>query len=209
MPSETTAIENEATSPLAAVAGPQISAGLTCLQTLPAISLSSGPVLSASIKGLTPDRNGWMRFDLNVGGFIIKNCRWKPSTGAIAFPQRRTRRGTWKGVVYAPGIYVMQLHLLLGSGQVKTPRDRTACTLKIHNLKAVAGGWYVFGFTVRGITIWGCRWHPFQRSIQLPISYAGLMNSKRRVVNAPGAHVNRLRKALVGEARNRGISCIP
>jgi hypothetical protein len=166
--------------------------------------------ISMSIKKLRPSGNGWMRFDLNVGGFLVRGWKWKVQTGAISPPQRRTSNGNWRPVVkvYAPFLRV--LRNLLNSGQASTPRNRLPCTLRIRHLRPLKTGWWVFGFTVRGLTILGCRWEPTLRSIQLPISYRFLVYTiagrrKRRVVLAPGVHINRLRASLVVEARVLGI----
>jgi hypothetical protein len=152
---------------------------------------------------------GWEKFNLNVGGFVIKNCRWKPKTGAIAFPKRRDKRGRWKMVVHAYPPFLKQLRALLQLGQSRTPRDRRKCTLTIHRLRQLNNGWCVFGFTVRSVTIWGCRWDPLNRSIQLPITFLSNGMRKKRVVHAPGVHILRLRAALVVEAHWHCISCIP
>ena len=29
---------------------------------------------------LVPERNGWRRFDLSIGGFVVKSCRWHAPT---------------------------------------------------------------------------------------------------------------------------------
>jgi hypothetical protein len=149
-------------------------------------------------------------FDLNVGGFTVKNCRWYVASRRILFPVRYDQRGRRFRVVFAYGQQVRRLRDLLESGDNQTPRDRRPCNLKIrflgrwnewiiHNRE-----WMIFNFTVRGFTILGCRWHPSSGSIQLPVTFLPfdeqrLRRPKKRVVCAYGAHIVRLRKAL--EAR--------
>jgi len=149
-------------------------------------------------------------FDLNVGGFTIKNCRWYVGSRRILFPVRYDQRGRRFRVVFAYGQQVRRLRDLLESGNTETPRDRRPCNLKIrflgrwnewiiHNR-----GWLIFNFTVRGFTILGCRWQPASGSIQLPVTFLPFdhrlqRQRKKRVVCAFGAHIVRLREAL--EAR--------
>jgi hypothetical protein len=154
------------------------------------------------VRKLVPRPSGWTRFNLNVGGFSIQNCRWRASTRQVLFPRRYDRNGHPHAVVYAHGRQVMRLRALLESGQTATPRDRRPCALRIHELHSIdwEPGWYVFNFTVRGFTILGCRWKPETGSIQLPITVFGDSRRtryvKKRVVCSFGAHINRLRRAL-------------
>jgi hypothetical protein len=72
-------------------------------------------------------------------------------------------------------------------------------------------GWLVFSFTVRGVTILGCRWRPQRGSIQLPVSFfledSGdrFRHVKKPVVCAYGAHIIRLRKALEAELQMQEV----
>jgi hypothetical protein len=148
-------------------------------------------------------------FDLNVGGFTIKNCRWYArGRHPILFPVRYDQWGRRFDVVFAYGRQVQRLRELLESGNTQTPRDRKPCTLKIRFLgrcdewTILRGEWVIFNFTVRGFTILGCRWKPTPRgSIQLPVTFLPFDPStqrqpKKRVVCAYGSHINRLRRAL-------------
>jgi hypothetical protein len=145
--------------------------------------------------------NGWRRFDLNVGGFSIRHCWWYPPSGQILFPRRYSRRRRPIQVVRVSGRLVNRLRDLLESGEMAMPRDRRPCTLKVRILGAVRAepGWWVFSFSVRGFTILGCRWHPSSGSIQLPVTF-GVdqrgQETRRMIVRAYGAHINRLRDAL-------------
>jgi hypothetical protein len=147
-------------------------------------------------------------FDLNVGGFTIKNCRWYArGRHPILFPVRYDQGGRRFDVVFAYGRQVQRLRELLESGNSQTPRDRKPCTLKVRFLGSWNEGiilrreWVIFNFTVRGFTILGCRWQPASHSIQLPVTFLPFDPSirrqpKKRVVCAYGSHVNRLRRAL-------------
>jgi hypothetical protein len=149
-------------------------------------------------------------FDVNVGGFTIKNCRWYVASRRILFPVRYDQRGRRFGVVFAYGQQIRRLRDLLESGENQTPRDRRPCTLKVRFLGAwnewtiLRREWVIFNFTVRGFTILGCRWQPASGSVQLPVTFLPFDPStqrqpKKRVVCAYGSHFVRLRKAL--EAR--------
>lgn len=150
--------------------------------------------------------NGFVFFDLNVGGFLIRNCRWNPQMRHVRLPFRRNLRGRWRRVVSAPGKLVIRLRTLLESGETTTKRDRRPCSLWITYAKDVGDNWFQFNFTVRGFTIYECRWQPLTGSIQLPVTYVG--TGKRRVVCAYGAHICRLRAALEEFATRMGI-CQP
>ena len=157
---------------------------------------------------LVPEQNGWRRFDLSVGGFVVKNCRWHQPTRWVSFPRRYDRHGGRHEVVHAHGAHVKRLRALLESGEAATPRDRRPCTFKIHPLGWSHGNnndWLIFNFTVRGFTILGCRWLPERGSVQLPVSFtfdeSGIGKPrgpwrKKQVVCAFGPHINRLREAL-------------
>jgi hypothetical protein len=154
-------------------------------------------------------------FDLNVGGFTIKNCRWYVASRRILFPVRYDQRGRRFGVVFAYGQQIRRLRDLLESGNTQTPRDRRPCTLKVRFLGPwnewiiLRREWVIFNFTVRGFTILGCRWQPSSGSIQLPVTFAfdeartvrtgRASYVKKRVVCSYGVHINRLRDAV--EAR--------
>jgi hypothetical protein len=149
-------------------------------------------------------------FDLNVGGFTIKNCRWYVASRRILFPVRYNQWARRSRVVFAYGSQVQRLRDLLESGDNQTPRDRRPCNLKIRFLGPwrewiiLNRGWMIFNFTVRGFTLLGCRWQPASGSIQLPVTFLPfddhlLRRPKKRVVCAFGAHMVRLREAL--EAR--------
>jgi hypothetical protein len=149
------------------------------------------------------EQNGWCRFDLSVGGFVVKNCRWHEPTRWVSFPRRYDKRGRRYPIVFAHGAQVNRLRDLLESGEEATPRDRRPCALKIHPLGWSHGEnneWLIFNFTVRGFTILGCRWQPESNSVQLPVTFAWDDNrgryQKKQVVCAFGPHINRLRKAL-------------
>jgi hypothetical protein len=147
--------------------------------------------------------NGWSKFNLNVGGFTIKNCRWHQPTRRIFFPVRYGRRGHRFPVIQPGWGTVARLRQMLESGITRVPRDRRPCTLAIHQLHhshQYDEGWFVFDFTFRRFTILGCRWQPSSGSIQLPVTYGidperGPV-AKKRVVCAYGPHINRLRAAL-------------
>jgi hypothetical protein len=148
--------------------------------------------------------NDWRRFDLNVGGFTIRGCRWHVPRRRIVFPSRYTRRRLRRYVIRVHGRLVMRLRALLESGQAETPRDRTPCILRIRfmGVSDERLQWIIFDFTVRGFTILGCRWQRDTGSIQLPVSFnlysqgRSFRYTKKPVVCAFGAHINRLRKAL-------------
>lgn len=158
------------------------------------------------IKNLCEERKGWHRFNLNVGGFTIKNWRWHRPTRRIKFPIRYDRSSPPRRheVIHAYGAQVMRLRALLESGQTRAPRDRRPCHFRIHRFRydryenRNLQRWLIFDFTVRGFTILGCRWLPDTGSIQLPVSFTYRPGgySKRQIVCAFGAHINRLRKAL-------------
>jgi hypothetical protein len=146
---------------------------------------------------------GWTGFNLNVGGFTIRNCRWHRESGQILFPIHYSRGRVCRRVILVHGRKVLALRVLLESGVMKAKRDRGPCTLQIHTLHRSTHtdeGWFIFSFTVRGFTILGCRWHPETGSIQLAVTYGfdqdGFRITKKRVVCAYGAHINRLRRAL-------------
>jgi hypothetical protein len=153
--------------------------------------------------------DGWQRFNLNVGGFCIRGCRWRPATRRIFFPRRYDKCRARRKVVFAHGTLVKRLRELLESGKTETPRDRRPCVLKIHGFGRSRSeeGWLIFDFTVRGFTILGCRWLPHRRSIQLPVSFrfdeAKVRYVKKLVVCAYGSHMVRLRNALETELAKR------
>lgn len=141
--------------------------------------------------------NDWRRFNLNVGGFCIRGCRWHVTTGQIIFPRRYTPLGARRNVVAVHGRQVLRLRELLESGQTETARDRKPCTLRIRLLgqsRREDRHWLIFTFTVRGFTILGCRWQPESGSIQLPVTFLhdedGRVCGKKIVVGAYGAHVD-------------------
>jgi hypothetical protein len=156
------------------------------------------------ISELTQLDGPWRRFDLNVGGFTIKRCRWNVHDHRILFPLRYSRHGSRHRVIFVHGALVNKLRALLESGETSLPRDRRPCHLNIHFRGWSHGDayhtWVVFGFTVRGFTILGCRWHPESGSIQLPVTFfpnpGGHSWNRRQVICAYGAHINRLRRAL-------------
>ena len=158
-----------------------------------------------NISRLTELPNGWRIFDLNVGGFSIRGCRWNEDRGQILFPRRYSRGGGRFRVIWASGRQVLRLRNLLESGQAAAPRDRRPCTFNIRfrGQSRREQGWWVFDFTVRGFAILGCRWHPEWRSIQLPVTFGLDHNgreTRRMVVRAYGAHIRRLRAALEARA---------
>jgi hypothetical protein len=151
--------------------------------------------------------NGRSIFNLNVGGFCIRNCKWKRKSNQVTFPVRRNRLGQWQLVIKAHGRYVRVLQQLLVTGRSRSPRDRRPCKLAIHRLRQRGGGWYIFEFTVRGFTVCNSRWQPRSGAIHLPVTFLGPFNKQgitKRVVTAYGVHVNRLRTALIQHARNTG-----
>ena len=91
--------------------------------------------------------------------------------------------------------FVKRLKQLLKAGQLRTNRDRSPCVLTILGVQDLGYGWVKFGFKVRGVKIFGCRWNPSCGSIQFPITYLA-SGKKKRVVHARGAHVVRLLEAL-------------
>jgi len=149
---------------------------------------------------------GWLKFDVNVGGFEIRGCTWHPATNRLRFPRRRKHPGSnsWKTVVRPSAAFVKRLKELLKAGQLKTNRDRSSCVLTILGVEDVGRGWVKFGFKVRGVKIFGCRWNPSCGSIQFPITYLA-SGKKKRVVHARGAHVVRLLEALRQYAIKEGI----
>jgi len=158
------------------------------------------------VTDLVQQPNGWTRFHLSVGGFVVKNCRWRVQTGRIFFPLRYDRYHQRHKVVFAHGATVKRLRTLLESGESETPRDRRPCHLKIHRFgqSYEEHTWIIFNFTVRGFTILGCRWQPHSGSIQLPITFYRDEQAHRwcrkAVVCAFGAHIMRLRRALEARA---------
>jgi len=160
------------------------------------------------VSKVVEEANGWVRFHLNLGGFLIKNCRWRPATGRIYFPRRYDVEQHPHKVVFTYGAQVNRLRKLLLSGETATPRDRRPCTFKIHGFgESYEDGyvWLIFNFTVRGFTILDCRWQRNTDSIQLPVTFTfnfdgqHVKYAKKRVVCAYGAHINRLRAALHAE----------
>jgi len=147
---------------------------------------------------------GWRKFNLNVGGFCIRGCRWRPQSRRILFPVRYDKRGRRRKVIFAHGAVVKRLRGLLEAGLTEAPRDRRPCVLRIHGFghSRSEQGWLIFSFTVRGITILGCRWRPHRGSIQLPVTFSfedgkpRFRYIKKPVVCAYGAHIMRLRKSL-------------
>lgn len=157
--------------------------------------------------------DGCTFFNLNVGGFTIKNCRWYPETRQILFPIRYgafEHSGRFR-VVLASGSLVKRLRALLESGLERSPRDRRPLNLKIgkchpsreYNVEQRREMvWVIFNFTVRGFTILHSRWHPESGSIQLPVTFFpiktrnNLRYRKQKVVCAYGAAINQLRRAL-------------
>jgi hypothetical protein len=157
------------------------------------------------VTNVVQEQDGWVRFHLSVGGFVIKNCRWRTATGRILFPRRHDRNHHPHRVVFAHGMQVKRLRDLLLSGKAETPRDRRPCTLKIHGFgESYEGGhpWLIFSFTVRGFTILGCRWQPHSGSIQLPVTFSFAFHGqhvkyvKKAVVCAWGSHIMRLRQSV-------------
>lgn len=163
--------------------------------------------MKISKREILPD--GWVRFNLNVGGFCIKGCRWNPATRRIFFPIRYDDRRIRRRVIFAYGVLVKRLRTHLESGKTETPRDRRRYVLKIRGFgrSHYEEGWLVFSFTVRGFTILGCRWHPQNGSIQLPVTFrfdeVQIRHVKKRVVCAYGSHKVRLRKALEAKLRRQ------
>ena len=155
------------------------------------------------VKEIIEESNGRWRFNLSVGGFVVKNVRWYPRSRRILFPIRYDRHRRPYRVVNVHGAHVKRLRNLLESAETELPRDRRPCVLKIHALRESRNNrWLIFSFTVRGFTILGCRWHPQSGSIQLPVTFAfdegrtTFAYVKKPVVCAYGAHINRLRRAL-------------
>src|ERR1700676_3306637 len=112
--------------------------------------------------------NGWQKFNLNIGGFCIRGCRWNPYSRRVFFPVRYDRSRRRYKVVFAHGVLVKRLRALLESGETEMPRDRRPCVLRIKGFgrSRSEDGWLIFDFTVRGIKILGCRWRPSRGSIQ-------------------------------------------
>jgi len=156
------------------------------------------------ITNIAAQPDGWTRFNLNVGGFTIRNCRWNPAAGQVLFPLRYSQRGGRHRVIRVYGRTVLALRTMLEQGIAKAPRDRRPCVLRIHRLHRshwTDWGWYIFDFTVRGFTILGCRWHPDSGSIQLPVTFLPFDERTadypmKRVICSWGPHINRLRRAL-------------
>jgi hypothetical protein len=131
------------------------------------------------------------------------DCRWHQPSRRILIPIRYSRSRRRRRVIFVHGRKVLALREMLESGVTRARRDRSPCTLQIHSLHRSTRndeGWLIFDFTVRGFTICGCRWQPSTRSIQLPVTYGidqdGQPITKKRVVCAYGAHINRLRRTL-------------
>jgi hypothetical protein len=162
--------------------------------------------LAVKVTNLVQQPNGWTRFHLSVGGFVVKNCRWRPISGRIAFPLRYDTHGQRHKVIFAYGATVKRLCNLLQSGETQTPRDRRPCDLKIQRFgqSYEEHRWLIFNFTVRGFTIQGCRWQPQSGSIQLPVTFyrdAQLHRwRKKAVVCAWGSHIMRLRRSVEAHA---------
>jgi len=164
---------------------------------------------------LTEAGGTWRRFNLNVGGFTIRNCYWNVANRRIIFPVRYTKGGRKHKVVFVYGKLVNTLRDLLESGEMETSRDRRPCALRIIFLgpsRNEGPDWQIFNFTVRGFTILGYRWQPSTGSVQLPVTFflnetPGLQGYvKKRVVCAYGAHIVRLRHALLDEwDRQHGV----
>jgi hypothetical protein len=167
------------------------------------------------IKRLRLESESVWKFDLNVGGFTIKNCRWRLAGRQILFPVRYDHYHRRHRVVRASGMLVQRLRDLMESGNSETPRDRTAIKFNPRFLGRTSHErleWIIFNFTVRGFRILGCRWQPESRSIQLPVTFffsevrLGLV--KKPVVCAYGAHIVRLQKALEAKAQQLGIQSL-
>lgn len=162
-----------------------------------------------TVSKLVQQADGWTRFNLNVGGFTIKNCRWHPQRRAIRFPVRYDRGGRRHNVIRAWGTHVIRLRELLESGQTASKRDRRRCEFRIRpvGLSRERYGlinWLIFNFTVRGFTTLGCRWQPETGSVQLPVTFFPQSGRrvKKRVVCAWGAHIKRLQQALQQQVRD-------
>jgi|SRR5580704_4581178 hypothetical protein len=110
----------------------------------------------------------------------------------------------WVTVVWPSKPFAKRLKELLKAGQLRTERDRSPCVLKILEMRPADDQWYSFGFEVRGVKIWGCRWSPVFGAIQFPITYLAGTGYKKRVVHARGPHVLRLRAAVEKYALKRG-----
>jgi len=149
---------------------------------------------------------GWLKFDLNVGGFEIRGCTWHPATNKPRFPRRRKCPGSkiWIPVIRAPKGFVRQLKELLNSGQLEMDRDRTPRVFRIFDLRNVGGLWFVFGFEIQGLKFLWCRWNPENGSIQFPITFLAGTGYKKRVVHASGPHVLKLREAVERHAIKQG-----
>jgi hypothetical protein len=155
------------------------------------------------ITDMAQEADGCRRFNLSIGGFVVKNCRWHGPSGIVLFPLRYDTFGDAHRVIFAHGAQVKRLRDLLVSGELAEPRDRRPCILRVRILgqsHSEDEQWLIFNFTVRGFSILGCRWQPHRGSIQLPVSFHFderiLRYRKKRVVCSFGAHIVRLRRAL-------------
>src|ERR1700730_16761316 len=158
-------------------------------------------MVSMTITQPVPAGGGWVKFDVNVGGFEIRGCTWHKATNRLRLARRRRIPASkvWRPVVRPPSSFVRQLKALLNAGLLRTKRDRSPCKLTILSVDPIGYYWYKVAFKVRGVTILGCRWCPGYGCIQFPITY--LANGrKKRVVHAKGAHVKRLLQALRQQA---------
>ena len=90
------------------------------------------------IKNLRPELDGVRKLDLSVGGFVIKNCRWKVAARQILFPVRYDRDYRRYVVARAGGKLVKRLRELLESGDLETPRDRRRASSKFASLDEAA-----------------------------------------------------------------------
>jgi hypothetical protein len=91
---------------------------------------------------------GWLKFDLNVGGFKIRGCTWHPATDRLRFPRRHRwpRSKQWMAVVRAPQPFVKRLKRTAPSRTARNQAGPESVLLEVLGLRRVSDRWYTFGF---------------------------------------------------------------
>jgi hypothetical protein len=169
-----------------------------------------------NINQLRPDRKGRQKFDLNVGGFTIKGCKWHSGRGSISFPARYSLQGKRYGVIWASDEEVKKLRSLLESCKKRGPNEENVSPLTILPLRWikqppkwdgacwVEREWLIFSFALNGFEVRGCRWNPQSGDIRMPVTFHPKAHMYRRrycrrvrqVVTADRAHKELLIEAL-------------
>src|SRR5580704_15820365 len=131
---------------------------------------------------LRPDRKGWQRFSLNIGGFTIKGCKWHSQRNSIRFPARYTSQRKRYDVIWTNGDQCKNLRALLESGKKRGPKDDCASPFTIQPFRWVKESrrwdgtewvqreWLLFSFSLNGFKISGAWWEPQSGHIKMPVT---------------------------------------